>query len=159
MKIDIRWVRPDNMHLTLKFLGEIPIESCKEMEAAIAMAADGVAPINLAVKGVGVFSNIKHARVIWAGMAGDTGGLVNFQQHLDAHLSKIGIGPEKRPYRAHLTLGRINRKLDPAHLLNALSRVGTFQPESFLTHRLTRFKSELMPTGAKYTPLYTKRLA
>jgi 2'-5' RNA ligase len=114
--------------------------------------------LNLNIKGIGVFPSIKNARVVWAGLGGETTALLNFQRHLDVHLAEKGFRKEKRSFKAHLTLGRMNRKIDPARLLNAMSMLGEFEPESFSTHRIVLFKSDLKPTGAVYTPLYVNNL-
>lgn len=152
----LRWVQPKNMHLTLKFLGTVSAERCKEIEAVIAEATDGFNPLNLRVKGIGVFPNIKKARVLWAGLSGETAALLNFQQNLDTCLAQKGICTEKKPFKAHLTLGRIKRKIDPNQLLNALGAFSDFETERFRTHRIVLFESDLRPTGAVYTPVYAR---
>ena len=154
--IRLRWVQPGNMHLTLKFLGDIPAEGCSEIEAAIDAATDGFKPLNLHLKGLGVFPGIKNARVLWTGLGGEVSALLNFQRLLDNHLADRGFPIEKRSFKAHLTLGRVNQKIDPRHLLDAIRTCGDFEPENFSTHRIVLFKSDLKPTGAVYTPLYSK---
>lgn len=157
-ELDIRWVRPGNIHLTLKFLGDISVEMCKDLEAAIEAAATGFSPFELSVKGIGVFPGIKNARVVWAGVSGKTDTLFNFQRTLESHLSQKGIMAQKRPFKAHLTIGRIKKKIDPALLLSRIEACCNFETENFRVDRVVLFKSDLRPTGAVYTPLYQNRL-
>lgn len=156
--VDIRWVASRNIHLTLRFLGDIPTEMREPLEEAIEAASHSFAPFRLAVKGLGVFPSIKNARVLWAGLSGETALLFDFQHRLENCLGQKGIEKENRPFKAHLTLGRINRKVDPARLLNALRVCGDFEPEYFNAGRVVLFKSDLKPAGAVYTRLYTKVL-
>ena len=114
--INIRWVNPENIHLTLKFLGDIPIEKCSEIESAIKLVTKAFEPLALSVKGIGVFPSIKNARVLWTGLSGEIEILVNLQQNLEAQLVNLGLKKENRPFKAHLTLGRIKKRVDPAQL-------------------------------------------
>lgn len=156
--LDIRWVKPRNIHLTLRFLGDIPEEMCRPVETAIEAASCDFTPLMLSLKGLGVFPGIKKARVIWAGLSGETEALINFQHTLESQLAQMGIKKEPRSFKAHLTLGRIKRKIDPARLLDAVRTCCDFEPESFRADHIILFKSELKPTGAVYTPLFDRKL-
>lgn len=149
----MRWVKPENIHLTLKFLGDITIEQVETVGRAMAAAAENLKPILLQAKGVGAFPNIKKPRVLWAGVQGDTEGLCNFQELLDRELSEIGIPPENRPFRGHLTIGRLKDWPDPGPWFAALERNRNFEAERFEATTVTLFRSDLTPAGARYSRL------
>ncbi len=156
--VDIRWVQPQNIHLTLKFLGDIPFQKCSEIEMALEEAGQRSAPMALCVKGLGVFPGIKNPRVIWAGLGGETMALIDLQKRLESYLANLGIKKEKRSFKAHLTLGRAKHKIHPDRLSAAIEQSMTFVPMNFKAEHLVFFRSELKPTGAVYTRLYTKDL-
>lgn len=156
--VDIRWVPPENIHLTLRFLGDISLKMRKEIETAIEATGNGFSPFKIGVKGIGVFPGIRNARVVWAGIFGEIDTLFTLQRILECQLSNVGIKREKRPFKAHLTIGRIKKKIDPAHLLSCIDACSDFEIESFCIDRVILFKSELKPTGAVYTPIYQSKL-
>lgn len=150
----IRWVRPDGIHLTVKFLGDIRRKDLGKIEAACAGAVRGVKPISLRAEGVGVFPNSSRAKVLWAGMAGDTAGLSEVARRIEEAMLQVGFPKESRPFKGHLTLGRAKERIDPKRLSGALQSVSDFSSESFTADRLFLFQSELTPSGAVYTPLF-----
>ncbi|MEA3436991.1 MAG: RNA 2',3'-cyclic phosphodiesterase, partial [Thermodesulfobacteriota bacterium] len=105
-----RWVRPENVHLTLKFLGDINNEEIKKVGDAIISAASENSSMSLGAKGIGFFPGVKRSRVIWTGIAGQTKELTDLQKTLDGKLETIGFPKEKRPFKGHLTIARIKRK-------------------------------------------------
>ena len=149
----IRWIRPDNIHLTLKFLGDIETASINEIRRVMDESVRGQAPISLKAKGIGVFPGIKRPRVIWVGISGQLDLLVGLHKTLDEKLEAIGFPKENRPFRGHLTLGRVKAKIDPKKFGDTLNELGGFESESFVADRIILFKSELKPTGAVYTKL------
>ena len=151
--LPLRWVRPDNIHLTLKFLGDISSGQAAAVGDALAAAVAGTAPFQLRAAGVGVFPSLARARVVWVGAAGGVERLKGLQQNIDGALEKLGFAAEKRPFKGHLTLGRAKDRLDPERLKRSLKAVGVFEAGEFQVDRVTLFKSELKPTGAVYTPL------
>lgn len=147
------WVRPENIHLTLRFLGDIPIRSVAPVLSCIKSSADGIKAINLAVQGLGVFPNITRARVIWVGMGGETDRLADLHDHLEGELDKIGFVHEERRFTPHLTLGRIKRPVSPEILAGALGEFGMFSPVPFTAREIYLIKSELTKNGPIYTEL------
>jgi 2'-5' RNA ligase len=146
----IRWVRPETLHLTLKFLGDTPEESIPELTAAARQAFRAIRPAKLSFCGLGVFPNRRRPSVLWAGIEGGKDWLTNTVASLERALADIGIPPEARSFRPHLTLGRIGRG---THLPAAeLSRVlETYASRSFGEGPITEatlFASTLTPQGA-----------
>ncbi len=110
----IKWVEPENMHLTLHFLGNIDPLTVDEIISAINQAAIGTHPFKIQVGGVGAFPNIQRVRVIWVGLAGDIEKLAGLQKSIGQNLEPLGFIPEKRPFTPHLTIGRVREFAKPA---------------------------------------------
>jgi len=151
--VKARWMRPENIHLTLKFLGDINNEDVKKAGDAIISAARENASITLRAKGIGVFPGVKRPRVIWTGIAGQTKELVNLQKILDGKLQTIGFSKEKRPFKGHLTIARIKKKIDAKRLIDAMKEYSGFESKAFMADEVVLFKSELKPSGAVYSRL------
>ena len=147
----VKWVRPQNIHLTLKFLGDTATADTDKIAEAMTLAAKNCPIVSLSVKGVGVFPNVRRPRVIWAGLNGQVETLANLQQTLDAHLADLGFARDTRAFKSHLTLGRVKGKIASDRMIAAIDKLKEFESESFETHQLILFKSELRPSGAVYT--------
>ena len=155
---DIRWVRPENIHLTLKFLGHVQSADIENIFSAISRTVVGIASIPLQAKGLGVFPGIKRPRIIWVGLTGQLELLMRLQKTLDANLKNIGFPPEKRPFKGHLTIGRIKAKMNSKTFGDALIAFRKFESETFIVDKIILFKSELKPKGAVYTNLVSAAL-
>jgi 2'-5' RNA ligase len=152
----LRWVKPGNIHLTLKFLGDIKFGETDRILAAMERVAVERRPFTLQAQGLGVYPGFKNPRVLWAGLGGDTPGLNSLHTDLESELAGIGgagCGPSKRPFRGHLTLARAKGRLSPRKVAEVLRRCGNFAPELFGVDRLILYKSDLKPGGAVYTSL------
>ena len=154
-----RWVNPENIHLTLKFLGDINYTDIEKVSETIINAVNSHTPVSLAVKGAGVFPGIKRPRVIWVGLTGEIEKLAGMQNDIEENLEKLGFPREKRPFRGHLTLGRIKGKIDPKKLLDVMKNFEKFESELFIADKIFLFKSDLKSTGSVYTELMGKRLS
>lgn len=151
----VKWVKPENIHLTLKFLGESRPDELDRLSAEIRPIAAITRPIELNVHGLGAFPNFKRPRVIWVGVQAPP-SLIRLQQALEDAAEKIGYPREERTFSPHLTLGRVNREASPAELAHlgetiAQKPVGTLG--SMTVSQLVLFRSVLKPAGAIYTPL------
>ncbi|MEW6079499.1 MAG: RNA 2',3'-cyclic phosphodiesterase [Thermodesulfobacteriota bacterium] len=153
--IRISWVRPENIHLTVKFLGEISEQAVERVCLSAAASTEKTRPMDLAVKGLGVFPDARRPRVVWAGLTGATQSLIDFQAELEENLAVSGFAKEPRPFKAHLTLGRVKHAIVPEKLVSALDACARFSPRSFPADRLILFRSDLKPNGAVYTVLKT----
>ncbi|GAB4576388.1 MAG: RNA 2',3'-cyclic phosphodiesterase [Anaerolineae bacterium] len=158
----VRWVRPEGIHLTLKFLGEVPARQEADITRAMEAAALGHTALALQAMGVGCFPNPRKPRVIWVGLAGDLARLNALQGAVERALNPLGFPPEKRGFSPHLTLGRTRRDARP-DAIRALSALVTgVQVESPLAEweaaSVSLIRSELRPDGARYTRLASAAL-
>ncbi|UCD89736.1 MAG: RNA 2',3'-cyclic phosphodiesterase [Desulfobacterales bacterium] len=149
----LRWVRPENIHLTLKFLGDITEGGIENVTTAIYNSVKPYAPLSLCAKGIGVFPGIKRPRVVWIGVAGQIESLIGLQGRLEEALELLGFEKEKRPFKGHLTLGRIKHRIDPKRFGDILKKHVGFTSETFYADEVILYKSELKPTGAVYTEI------
>lgn len=149
----VKWVRPGSIHLTLKFIGNADPDQVEPIGLALAEAAAGVKPFEIEVRGVGLFPDRRKPRVAWAGLTGDIGIVSRLVERLDEHLFGLGFPAEKRPFRAHLTLGRIRSDRNLGGLLAALDKLQDHSFGTIAADRLILFRSQLLPDGAIYTRL------
>jgi 2'-5' RNA ligase len=150
VRAEVSWVRPGNLHLTLKFLGEVEAERLDPLCAALAGIAPPVSSFEAAVAGVGSFGG-RVPRVIWAGVGDGTEALVALAGHVDAALAAVGFPRESRPFSPHLTLGRVRSPRNVAELAGALRSEarGAFGRVSVGAFHL--MESQLHPQGSIYT--------
>ncbi len=151
--LSVRWVRPANIHLTLKFLGNINPEAVAQIDTVICDAVKPFAPIPLTVKGMGVFPGIKRPRVIWVGLGGQVATIIELQKILDEKLNALGFPSEKRPFKGHLTLGRVKGHINSERLMAALQQHSAFESDTFFAETVVLLKSVLDPKGSVYTKL------
>jgi 2'-5' RNA ligase len=151
----LRWVRPENIHLTLKFLGDISPGQIDKLNSALISTASENNSVTLRAKGLGVFPSLKSARVLWVGLTGGSETLSRIHHDLENRLELFGFEREHRAFKAHLTLARVKQKLPYKTLFAALETLKGFETETFDLDKLILFKSELKPSGAVYTPLKT----
>jgi 2'-5' RNA ligase len=149
----IRWVRAENIHLTLKFLGDVEAAKLDKIAEVLSETAEGYTAMSLKAKGIGVFPSIKRPRVLWVGLTGQLESLVGLQNTLDTNLKALGFSEEKRSFKGHLTLGRMKGNIDLKTFGDALLKFRGFESEIFTAGRIILYKSELKPTGAVYTKL------
>jgi 2'-5' RNA ligase len=103
----VKWVAPDSIHLTLKFLGNVDAPKTEPIAAAISQAARTVRPFSLQLGATGAFPNLGAPRVVCVGLGGDTNSLVALHRRIERSLAPLGFSPDKRPFSPHLTLGRV----------------------------------------------------
>ena len=149
----IRWVRPESIHLTLKFLGNIEAADTENVGRAVYEAAKSYPPLSLKAKGVGVFPGINRPRVIWIGLGGQIKLLFGIQRVLEDNLAALGFKKEKRPFKGHLTLGRFKQTVNPNTIRQIMREYANRYSEEFTARRIILFKSDLKPTGAVYSQL------
>jgi RNA 2',3'-cyclic 3'-phosphodiesterase len=156
----IQWVRPEAMHLTLKFLGNVDEALLPEIERVMGEAAKGSRAFSLDVAGLGAFPDARAPRVLWTGLSGKADVLVDLAAGLDHRLERLGFSPEKKPLQPHLTLGRIKdrvrevgRALADTGVIQQSDRVGSLDVSA-----LSLMQSDLQPSGAVYTRLAEVKL-
>lgn len=148
---DLRWVRPEGMHLTLKFIGEVPEEKLAPLQAALG-AVVSAAPVALNFHGLGYFPNERAPRVLWVG-AQASANLAPLAADLEAALEPLGIAREKRPFSPHLTLGRFRSSKGLPRLQEEIARLPGLDFGRVETRELALYQSRLAPGGAQYTRL------
>lgn len=151
----IKWVNPDQVHLTLKFFGAIPEETVTAIGPAVSRTVQGCPPFDLILQGVGGFPNIRRPRVIWAGLGGDREALKQLWLRLEDAFFVMGIPREERPFNPHLTLGRNKTGAPSETLFLRLANWKEPESEPFAIRELVLFRSDLKPGGPVYTVLNT----
>ncbi|UCD85024.1 MAG: RNA 2',3'-cyclic phosphodiesterase [Deltaproteobacteria bacterium] len=157
---DVRWVRPEGIHLTLKFLGDIEEEDIDNIAGCLKSAANGLNPFAVEIKEVGAFPNLRNPRTLWVGVT-ENRTLSSLQNEVEKALEGIGFPRENRPFRPHLTLGRVKSPKLKVKLIEALEKERAqeiFSPRQMSVEELTLFQSDLRPGGAVYTKLKTVKL-
>jgi len=148
-RAEVKWVEPDNLHLTLVFLGENPFEFIENAKAQLAQTAAQTPAFSTSLKSVGVFPNEHSPRVIWLGIEQGRDELVLLAQQTLRRLVTIGFIPEKRPFSAHLTIGRVRAPI--TNVRTVLDR--PYASRAFPVNELMLFQSHLKPTGPVYERL------
>jgi 2'-5' RNA ligase len=148
----VRWCRPEAMHLTLRFFGEIPEESLENIGEVMLSVVRFHPPFQVTIAGVGAFPSAARPRVIWLGIR-EGEPLMALQAALAQSLEKAGLPREDRPFSPHLTLGRCRESVPAARAILEKHRetvCGTLQVE-----RIVLFESRLQPSGAVHLPRKT----
>ncbi|MBW2621673.1 MAG: RNA 2',3'-cyclic phosphodiesterase [Deltaproteobacteria bacterium] len=153
-RAEVKWVRPESVHLTLKFLGQVAEETIDPLAAKAAKKVSRIPAVTLGLSGAGVFPGPKRPRVAWVGLAGDMAVMGDLQKGIEEAAAEFGFEREKRKFSPHLTLGRIRPSKRIGELMSELDRIDP-KPLEFLAREVILFKSDLKPTGAVYTPLKT----
>jgi RNA 2',3'-cyclic 3'-phosphodiesterase len=158
LSIDFRWVLPSHLHATLKFLGDVPEAKLDAVFSALTSATAAQLPFVLKAKTLGCFPTPIRPRVLWMGLDDPHHGLDNVYQKLEAALTDVGFPAEERPFHPHLTLARIRRSTSCPPFSALLSTYKTRCFGAIEVDRIEVFQSQLQPTGAIYTVLYTALL-
>ena len=149
----ISWTKPQGQHLTLKFFGDISTEDVKNICSAVQNRATSEQSLNLKIEKLGVFPGARRPLVIWCGVTDDVEKLSGLQKQLDSDFAGIGFPRENRPFRAHLTIGRIKDPSVLTGISEALTKYNAFAAGEFSCKELILFQSRLTPQGAIYTKL------
>lgn len=155
----ITWVKPERIHLTLKFLGDVALERIPDIQKSLAEVAEGASSFRVEPAGCGAFPTLQQMRIVWVGLRVDGEGLNRLQQMVEAAMVQLGFKKEDRPFKPHLTLGRVKGRQHLRVLQTLLLDRQNFNAEAFDVTELVLYKSELRPEGARYTPLFRKSLS
>ena len=150
---DVKWVRPDDIHLTLVFLGNVPVEEIAAVAAAVRVAAAGTGPIRLRAGGVGCFPPRGRPRVVWIGIEEPTGTLARLQGAVAGVTAPFAEKPERREYKAHLTVGRVRGGRGAEALSEAVAALADAGGPEFEAAEVVIFESTLAREGPTYMPL------
>jgi len=153
VKADVRWVRPEGLHATLKFLGYVEAPHLEKVQATLAAAVRTQAALQVHAYGLGAFPSLRRPRVLWVGLQGE--GLVGLARCVDAALEPLGFEREPRGFTPHITLGRVNSLRGWPRLEEELKAHLADDFGDSAVDSVTIYRSTLRPEGAAYTPLWT----
>ena len=157
-RADVRWVPVGNIHLTLKFFGNVPDDEIEALAAAAREAAADTASLQLQATRAGAFPSSNAPRVVWLGLGGDVVPLTQLFYRLEKAFAALGYPPEGRVFNPHLTLGRVKSPANRERLAKLLAKLPPVDWPPFEVKELILFQSVLSPQGSKYTPLEVIKL-
>jgi len=150
---DVKWVEPENLHLTLKFLGSIEETQVSPLTERLKAAAGSLSSFTLRLEGIGAFPRTTDPRVIWVGVSEGKEKLAELASAVEQTCAELGFPKEERPFSPHLTIGRIRSRDHPAGLIKKL-QVAEFCGETPApVNQVILYQSTLSPQGPLYTPL------
>jgi len=152
---DIKLVEPENLHFSLKFIGEVNEDRVKEIREVLTSAAEKFSAFALSIAGIGAFPSAGSARVVWAGCSAGAKELEALAGFIDSELSKVGFAGEERLFRAHLTLGRIRQLENNPALQKFISGNKEKDFGSFRVSKISLIESELSPHGSTYIEIFS----
>lgn len=159
-RLSVRWVHPDNIHLTVVFMGDMEEGSIDAIGDSVRGVCSGYAPFEVMIKGAGYFGSIRSPRVIWIGMDGNIERMNSFRDSLQKALKPYGIKEEARPFRPHITLGRFRQSSGGGDdLVRIMSRYKDIESPRRMLTDLAFYRSDLKPSGPVYSELGRWRLA
>jgi 2'-5' RNA ligase len=147
----VRWVKPQGLHITLKFLGDIPEQTVAPLAADLDKASALCPPLTLKLEGFGAFPNVRRPRVVWVGLEGDMHELSKLAKAIDKACIAYGVTGERRPFSGHITLGRLKAPTMVDLAINPVK--GLFKASQVLL-----YQSVLLPSGAQYNVLHRSSL-
>lgn len=158
--VPVRWVQSENIHLTLKFLGDVSISNVQVINEIIHAAVEPTVEFEISVGGLGAYPSIRRPRVVWVGVEGPP-ALMNIQRMIDLECTRLGYVSEEKHFSPHLTLGRVSRNASQRDI-HQISEVLAESKTGFLgatvVKQLFLFKSDLKPGGAVYSKMYSAAL-
>lgn len=154
---EIRWVKKENLHLTLKFLGNIAESQVESIVAALGQPLRLFSPCTINAKGLGVFPDFRRPKILWVGLSGDQ--LADLAAKVESALVPLGFVPENRVFTPHLTIGRWRENSRPAkNLRQEIAGWNDFEFGACAVRQIVLFQSVLKPEGASYRELRTIQL-
>lgn len=155
---DAKWATEDQMHLTLKFLGNVNKDKIQEISEAISVISNNFKSFAVSFSEIGAFPNTSHPRVIWLGIGKGAESLKMLNDETEAALEKLGFVKESREFEPHLTLARIRSSKNISNLIKLVGEINCTIRDEVPIHKLTLFQSSLNPKGAVYSVLLEKFL-
>jgi 2'-5' RNA ligase len=156
--LHLRWVKQKNIHITLKFFGEIEMAQVSPIAALVDQSVSSMPTFELQSKGVGVFPSLRRPRVVWAGLSGDLSALQELHASVNNAMTTIGFDKEKKKFQPHLTLARCRGKVDGRTLEKSLRSIKDHTSGIFVVKEICMFQSLLTPAGATYALLHRSQL-
>ena len=153
IKGKISWTRSQSNHITLKFFGNIDKDDIKNICTVVEKQVALLPPLSLTIEKLGVFPDARRPRVLWLGATGDVEKLTALQIKMESDFEGIGFPRENRPFRTHLTLGRIKIPQEITGIIETLNKYSDFTAAEFSCKEIILFQSKLTKQGAIYTKL------
>ena len=154
-KTDVKWITEDQMHLTLKFLGNIDKDKVRDIANTLSNISNNFKSFTISLSNIGAFPNLNRPRVIWLGIDKGAGYLKNLNEKIENELEKLGFEKEDREFNPHLTLGRVKTSKDLSELKKLLNETRFSLKNDININELILFQSTLTPRGATYSKLST----
>ena len=158
--LPVRWVPAQNIHLTLKFLGEVSVSNLTVLQQSLQQEVAAHRSFEVVVEGLGVFPSYRRPKVIWVGLSAPQ-ELVTLQKRIEQEAERLGYSREDRGFTPHLTLGRVSRNANTAEIHRIGESVERYEVNtlgSMIVSQVKLYKSDLQPGGAIYTCLFTETL-
>ena len=156
----VRWTKPDQFHLTLRFLGDVPVAGLEKLKESVNAVCRSAQPLQLSAKGVGFFPNPHSPRVVWVGIDDKEGLLVDLQKRIEPAVRPFTAESGAENFSGHATLGRV-KKLKPPDIRKLAAHAQTVKDRTlgeWTAHEIEIIRSELSPVGARHTTLAAFRL-
>lgn len=150
---DVRWVKPEGIHLTLKFLGNTPVGMVDKVLIVLASVTEKFNPFKLEIFGLGAFPNLRNPRVLWAGVKGDLEQLSKLQASVDDAAGDLGLPKEQRTFSPHLTLGRVRREASDGRLRKISEVIAEGElsaAPTWTANTVNLMRTELGPAGSRH---------
>jgi len=154
----VKWVEPENIHLTLKFLGNIPEAQVTEIVRVMRESTEGVGSFQISISQVGAFPNLRYPRVVWVGVQDIQEALQKIQHRLEQGLKALGFEVEEGIFKPHITLGRVKSQKNRGNLLRAVEPLVNRELGIAHVRDIHLLRSDLKRTGPEYTVLQTVNL-
>jgi len=150
----VSWTRPENLHFTLKFLGDTPEDQVTELNEVAARVAEDIAAHQIEIGGVGGFPNRSRPRVVWVGCTAGSEQFAQLGEKLDQYLSEAGLAePDKRKFTPHLTIGRVRSRHRLEDLADSMQQLSQCEIGPMQVNHFVLMRSQLHPDGAIHTAL------
>lgn len=150
---DISWVKPENAHLTLKFLGDVKMKIVPSVTETLTNLCRDLRPFDTALTRPGVFPDLRHPRVVWVGLDDSDANLTRLAGSLETALGNIGFRKERRDFQAHITVGRVRTLKNIAQLSDVIKKFSVPTGVKQSVGQIILFKSTLTPKGSVYEAL------
>jgi len=147
---DVKWVEPENLHLTLEFLGEVGEEKLSGVIEKTRLALSGIFNFKVHLSGLGSFPNLRSPRVVWVGVKEGKEELKNLSERIEENLSHLGFTEEKREFSAHLTIGRVRSPRKREKLVKKIEELESSDVGEFSVDKVLVMESQLSPKGPTY---------
>ena len=149
----VSWVKRGNIHLTLKFLGDIRTNQIESINSVLQSVAESHSSFNMSLSGIGVFPDFRRPRVVWIGITNGAEQSIQLAEDISNSLQPLGFPPEKRGFTPHLTLARIRRPVNLQDVSGKFNQYETLDIPTLKVDQIVFIRSQLHPQGSIYTPL------